>query len=164
MSSKYEYLKKYINLDNPDREISTSFFPITEEEVIEAEKRLGFRFPEQLRNFYMEIGYGFFESNHDRSVIQKDWPNRLLDPASLVDIKLLGYDSGQITSDVEFAEEDLPFFEIANGNSFFCLKPQSAHPNRVYDADDVVAESLEEFIWKLYYVSPIYYFDLDFYD
>ena len=30
----------------------------TEEEVAQAEKRLGFRFPSQLREFYLDIGYG----------------------------------------------------------------------------------------------------------
>ena len=164
MINQYEYLDKYVDIDYDGSVRQNRFSSLCEKEVLEQEKRLGYKLPSQLREFYFTIGYGNFRNNHDRSIIQKDWANRLLDPTSLADIKLLGYDSGQITSDVEFAEEDLPFFEIADGNYFFCLKPQSTHPNRVYDADDVVAESFEEFIWKLYYVSPIYYFDLDFYD
>ena len=163
MNSKYEYLKKYMgDPKHPKVAGFNEFFPIAGARIIDAEKRLGYKFPDQLRQFYLEIGVGFFYHNHNRSIVQKSWSNRLLGPEYIADIKLLGYDSGWVTSDVEFADEELPFFEVCDGNDFLHLKPHSNHPNRVYDiTDEPIADSFEEFIWKLYYVSPIYYFDED---
>jgi hypothetical protein len=152
----FDYLKKYMN---DEREKRNGFYDVKLEEVERSEKRLGFSFPPQLKTFYEEIGYGFFRNNHDLSVTDNTFANRLLDPESAADIKLLGYESGQILPSVKFAEDEIPIFEIADGANFFVMKPESNTPNAVYHFMDggLIEESLERFIWRLYYESPLYY-------
>lgn len=154
--NKYDYLKS--DRDDVKASIRNIFGYVTEEEIQKAERRLGFKFPDELRAFYLEVGDGYFGHNHDFSATQEVYANRLLDPGSVADIKLLGYDSGQITPEAEFFPEDLPFFEIADGNDFFVLKPQSYTPNKVYDMFGTpIEDSFEKFIWRLYYESPTFY-------
>lgn len=141
-----------------DRVKFNKFVPISDDLINKAEGRLGYSFPDELRQFYQEIGAGVFKHTHDFSVIQKDHANRLLDPGSVADIKLLGYDSGQIVPDVEFKEGDLPFFEVGDGDFFLVMRPKSESPNLVYDTiGNLIEESFEKFIWRLYYESPIFY-------
>jgi len=152
----FDYLKKYINNNELMR---NRFHQLTLDEIEDVEKRLGYRFPLQLRSFYQEVGFGTFQNNHDLSVTDNTFANRLLDPESAADIKLLGYESGQILPSVKFAEDELPIFEVADGANFFVMKPQSDKPNAVYEFEggDLIEESLERFIWRLYYESPLYY-------
>ncbi|NCQ66284.1 MAG: hypothetical protein GW748_00860, partial [Alphaproteobacteria bacterium] len=99
------------------------------------------------------------QNNSDLSVTDNTFANRLLDPESAADIKLLGYDSGQILPSVKFAEDELPIFEVDGGEMFFVMKPQSDNPNAVYRdmGQGVLEDSFEKFIWRLYYESPLYY-------
>ncbi|MFE4090262.1 SMI1/KNR4 family protein [Priestia sp. YIM B13484] len=39
------------------------FLPLKEKEIEAAEQRLGAKFPAELRQFYLEIGYGFANRN-----------------------------------------------------------------------------------------------------
>ncbi|HBN22460.1 MAG TPA: hypothetical protein DD412_04410 [Holosporales bacterium] len=152
----FDYLKPYIgNMEST----GNRFHQLSLKEIENVEKRLGYKLPPQLRFFYDNVGYGFFRNNHDLSVTDNTFANRLLDPESAADIKLLGYDSGQILPSVKFAEDELPIFEIADGGNFFVMKPQSDNPNAVYEFEggELVEESLERFIWRLYYESPLYY-------
>ncbi len=126
----------------------------------EAEKRLGYPFPSQLRTFYEEIGDGSFQNNHDCSIVDDGcYANCILHPKEIADIKLLGYDSGQILPSVKFAEDELPIFEVDGGEMFFVMKPQSDKPNAVYRdmGQGILEETFERFIWRLYYESPLYY-------
>lgn len=55
---------------------------------------------------------------------------------------------------------DLPFLEVADSNYFLMMKPQSPHPNTVYDREgNLVEKEFRDFIWKLYHKSPGYYSD-----
>lgn len=38
-----------------------SFYPVTENEIKEVEKELNLKFPKELVNFYIEVGYGFIK-------------------------------------------------------------------------------------------------------
>ncbi len=152
---KFEYLEPYIDIDDAS---SNRFISLTLMDVEEEENRLGFKFPDQLRKFYLEIGYGFFSHTHDRKIVQDCYANRLMDPTSVADIYLLGYESGQILPSVKFKPGYLPFFEIADGASFLFLKPQSENPNTVYGSlERIIEPSFEKFIWRLYYENPTYY-------
>ena len=152
----FDYLKKYI--DNVEG-MRNRFHPLSLQEIEMVENRLGYKFPFQLRTFYKEIGFGTFQHNHDLSVTDNTFANRLLDPESAADIKLLGYDSGQILPSVTFAEDELPIFEVADGDMFFVMKPKSDKPNAVYRdmGQGILEDSFEKFIWRLYYESPLYY-------
>ena len=54
----------------------------------------------------------------------------------------------------------LPVFYIGNGCGYLTLKPHSETPNAVWEdfGENIVEESFEKFIWRLYYESPSYYY------
>jgi hypothetical protein len=148
-----------IYIDNPEM-CSNSFYPLELQDIENAEDRLGYKFPSQLRDFYLEIGYGFFDHTADKKIRQEVYANRLMDPCSVADIKLLGYDSGQIISEVEFESNDLPIFEIADGANFLLMRPQSNNPNAVYGMlGELIESEFEKFIWRLYYENPTFYME-----
>jgi hypothetical protein len=153
--NKYDYLEQYINDQHID---NNCFYPLSLKDIETEENRLGFKFSYQLREFYLEIGYGFFIHTHDKKETQTVHANRLMDPTSVADIFLLGYESGQILPSVKFKPGYLPFFEVGDGANFLFLKPQSANPNTVYGSlGEVIEPEFEKFIWRLYYESPTYY-------
>jgi hypothetical protein len=135
------------------------FGVVSEDEIKLAEKCLGYIFPSELRQFFLEVGEGSLRHNKDFSAIQEYYANRILHPKESADIKLLGYDSGLIVPSVKFAEDELPIFEVDGGEMFFVMKPQSDKPNAVYRdmGQGVLEDSFEKFIWRLYYENPLYY-------
>ena len=152
----FDYLKPYIG----NMELTGNrFFPVSEQDIEDAERRLGYKFPPQLRTFYDELGDGSFQHNHDFSVTDNSFSSCILHPKEIADIKFLGRDSLLILPSVEFAEDELPIFEVADGDTFLFMKPQSDKPNAVYSdiGGKLVEESFERFIWRLYYESPLYY-------
>lgn len=86
------------------------FYELKENDLIKAEDRLGFRFPKELREFYLEIGYGFIRGN--KSAI-----NRFLDPATITDITLREdiYEFDPDLDDIYEDEDRLVFYEVNEG-------------------------------------------------
>ena len=157
----FEYLKKYINKKNTHP--SNSFYPIEKSEVEEQEKRLGIQFPDQLKIFWDEIGCGFLKCPEKVPDGYKFGDvNRIGSPSDVVDMVLLGQDSGLILHDTweQFKPGDLPFFEIGDAESFMVMKLNSDNPNAVWFMGyEKVEDSLEDFIHNLYYKGPSYYAD-----
>jgi hypothetical protein len=136
------------------------FYPIYENEIHESEKRLGFKFPSELRSFFLEIGCGFLIKSHT-DILSEYHNNSLLDPMSIADILLEGVDSGQLHPETEFLEGEMPFFEIGEMRDFFTMYPLGDKPNAVYDNlnGKIIEESFSKFIWRLYYESPTFYLE-----
>ena len=63
----YEYLKKYDSsyYQGVIPHSANVFYKITEDEILDAEELLGYRFPDQLREFYREIGRGDLTAPHN---------------------------------------------------------------------------------------------------
>jgi hypothetical protein len=160
--SNYDYLKKYI-IPRWTSQDGNTFSQVNIVEILDAEKRLNTQFPEELKQFWIEIGTGFFEATSPEiGMHQNEYPNRLLPPDEIALILTEGAESGLITEEVlEYIdEEELPFFEICDHSSFLYIRPNSDKPNAVYGlGGDIVEDSIETFIWKLYHVSPTYYLD-----
>ena len=156
---KYDYLKKYVNIAD-SKANENSFYTVQPEEILEAEEKLTFNFPKSLKEFWLEIGYGFFRASIPEKNIQHAvWSNRLVHPLDIASIMLEGEDSGLITSEgIEMLQEGhMPFFEVGDSTSYLVMRPESDTPNAVYWYDTLIEDSLETFIWKLYHESPIYY-------
>jgi hypothetical protein len=161
MINNFSYLKKF-KLQEGEKSVlnRNNFYPVSETEINEAENRLGFQFPSELRFFFLKIGCGFLKSDHN-GLRQNTYTNRIIDPESIADILLEGVDSGQLHPDAFFLEGEMPFFEVSNMAHFLLMKPLSKKPNCIYDIDGtVVEESFSKFIWRLYYESPTFYLDV----
>lgn len=166
MSSKYNYLQKYI--ENKQSKGSYNYFQaISTKEIIAEEQRLGFSFPTALKEFWLEIGCGFLQStpnNVGKATI--DHNNRIMDPTSIADIILLKEESGLILpwmleyyEEGYLTDEDIPFFEIQTSDFLF-MKLKSSKPSAVYNIiGEIIEEEFERFIWRLYHESPTYYLE-----
>jgi antitoxin YxxD len=155
----FSFLKTYIL---PSEQIQAPpeqkhvFYPLNEREVEAAEKRLNRTFPKELREFYLQIGYGFMCIN------QSTFINRIMDPHSIADL-ILGEDIWEDYYLVEEIAEDphlFPFFELGDDCLIFLDLSQETrdgiHP--VDYTGIIIAESIEDFLRKLdaeenYYLS-----------
>ncbi|MBP9878448.1 MAG: SMI1/KNR4 family protein [Alphaproteobacteria bacterium] len=158
-TEKYPYLKKYID-SNVD-EFDNYFEKVTLQEIIDAETALNLKFPSELKEFYLEIGCGFIVRPHNPP---KDYrffgTNRINAPNLIVQMFEEGPESGLVSQDFldDMEPGDLPFFEISDSSSFMVMKTQSDNPNAVwYMGYKKIEDSLEQFIWNLYYKDPDYY-------
>tara|TARA_B100001248_G_scaffold220745_1_gene176559 strand:+ start:985 stop:1461 length:477 start_codon:yes stop_codon:yes gene_type:complete len=154
MSKKYFYLEEFEENKTPD---SRNWFKsVREEDVEKYEKMLAFLFPEQLKEFYCDIGYGCFRGADEPSRLS-DPDNLILDPKMIADILLEKEDAISLP-DISFLEGDMPFFEVGDGSNFLIMRPNSENPNAVYDMwGDFVEKDFETFIYKLYHEAPDYY-------
>ncbi|MDL5024322.1 MULTISPECIES: SMI1/KNR4 family protein [Bacillus amyloliquefaciens group] len=64
---KYDFIKTYKE---------NTFYPVSENEILEVENKLGSRLPYDLRQFLLEVGYGFLKKSEYNI-------NRILGPASI---------------------------------------------------------------------------------
>jgi hypothetical protein len=163
--SKYEYLKKY---QAPhDHIIETwhenSFIPVNLESIKKVEDNINIKFSEDLKEFWIEVGGGNLTTPIEPEIgYDCFYSNNLLFPGEIASILTKCSESGLITPEgMEFLKEgDIPFFEIADHVSYLVMRPNSDHPNAVYTTrGQIIEDSLETFIWKLYHVSPTYYLD-----
>lgn len=52
---KYDFVKTYKE---------NTFYPVSENEILEVENKLGLRLPYDLRQFLLEVGYGFLKNQN----------------------------------------------------------------------------------------------------
>lgn len=126
--------------NNPEN----SFYPLNLKDIEQVEKELGLTFPNELRQFYLEIGYGFFKGSEYQI-------NRLMDPGSVRDFRLRA-DDYEFYPDIEIfdeVEEDkLVFFE-GDESTTILIGLGEGESNPIYLFDTLIANSLKEFLEKI---------------
>ena len=145
-----------------------SFYPLDPGELEEAESLLGQRFPDQLREFYQQIGYGNLTTPYNPPEGYSFCnTNEILSPSVVAhlgrgELEWEGQEYWMSEATFELLQPgDLPFFEVADSNYFMVLKPHLDNPNAVYtDTNIKIENSLERFIWRLYYESPWFFDDI----
>ncbi|MBE7127455.1 SMI1/KNR4 family protein [Bacillus mycoides] len=120
------------------------FLKLQENEFIVAEERLGFAFPNELRNFYLEVGYGFIKGNNVDAI------NRIMDPDTIADITLREgiYEFDPDLEGIYEEEDKLVFYEVNEG-VYLTLDLNTPQQTPVYFFETQIADSLEEFIRKI---------------
>ncbi|MBJ7570797.1 hypothetical protein BJH90_10385 [Bacillus halotolerans] len=142
---KYDFVKNYKE---------NIFYPVNENEIIEVENKLGLRLPYDLRQFLLEVGYGFLKKSEYNI-------NRILGPASIRDARLKVNDF-EFYPDIEVyeeLEEDKVIFFEANESALLLIELGNEQNNSIYYDDIKVADSLEEFLKELM-KNDKYYMDL----
>ncbi len=101
------------------------FWPIPEADVLAAEAELGFRFPPQIRQVYLELGVG--RICRDNAGRETDvYLNRVLPPEEAA------YAYLEFPEDEEFlVEGELPVLDLGSG-TYFVSYPASDRPDAVY--------------------------------
>ncbi|MBC1230715.1 hypothetical protein HB816_09685 [Listeria booriae] len=125
--------------NNPEN----SFYPLNLKDIEQVENELDLTFPNELRQFYLEIGYGFFKGSEYQI-------NRLMDPESVRDFRLRVNDF-EFFPDIEIYDEHeegkLIFFE-ASETALMSIGTEKTD-SRIYYYDIPIADSLEEFLIKM---------------
>lgn len=163
----FEYLKKYIGKSKCAKIcVYNEFLTVSDEAIIKAEQKTGYSFPKQLKAFYREIGYGALQAPH---ILPDGYTfcnvNMVHHPSHVAILTSQeGIDEGYIAEMThQFLQPgDLPFFEIGDSTRFLIMKTHSDNPNAVWGdfGDTKIEDSLERFIWRLYYENPSYYDDI----
>lgn len=133
--------------------LRSSFYSLGLEEIEQVEKELNLTFPVELKQFYLEIGYGFIKGSRQNI-------NRLMDPLSVRDFRLKQNDF-EFYPDIEVyddLEDELIFFE-ANETAMLSIKLTDSELSPIYYDEFKIAESLTEFLQKIA-VNDMYYMDL----
>lgn len=121
-----------------------SFYPVTESEIKEVEKKLNLKFPRELVNFYIEVGYGFIKGSEFNI-------NRIMDPYSVRDFRLRINDF-EFYPDIEiydeFENKKLIFFE-GSESALMSIDLNDKNSSPIYYYDIQIATSLEEFLRKI---------------
>ena len=131
-----------------------SFYPTKESEIQNVEKELDIIFPLELRNFYLNIGYGFLK-NSEYNI------NRIMDPESVRDFRLRKndfefYPDIEVYNDVE--DGKVIFYEV-NESTLISIELCDKEKNKIYLYDIKIADSLEEFLDKML-KNDSYYLDI----
>ena len=128
------------------------FYPLTRDKIKKSESKLGIMFPKLLRDFYLEIGYGFIESKVGNI-------NRIMEPESVLDFRLRQNDF-EFYPDIEiydeFEEDKMIFFE-ANESALISIGFGSDNSGKIYYYDVEIAKNLSEFLEKLSENDTFYY-------
>ena len=131
------------------------FFPVSEKEIEEVETTLGLKLPCDLREFLIEVGYGFLRKSEYNI-------NRIMGPASIRDARLKVNDF-EFFPDIELYEEleedKLIFFE-ANESALLLIELGDEKHNSIYYDETKIADSFEEFLRKIM-DDDKYYIDID---
>ncbi|MGN7178580.1 hypothetical protein BK139_19630 [Paenibacillus sp. FSL R5-0490] len=120
------------------------FYRVTENEIKEVEKELDLKFPKELVNFYIEVGYGFIKGSEINI-------NRIMDPYSVRDFRLRVNDF-EFYPDIEIYDEfennKLIFFE-GSESALMSIELNEKNRSPVYYYDIQIETSLEEFLRKI---------------
>lgn len=121
-----------------------SFYPVTENDIKEVEKELDLKFPKELVDFYIEVGYGFIKGSEFTI-------NRIMDPYSVRDFRLRVNDF-EFYPDIEIYDEfennKLIFFEGSESASM-SIELNEKNSSPVYYYNIQIATSLKEFLRKI---------------
>ena len=147
-----------------------SFYPLDPGELEEAESLLGQRFPDQLREFYQQIGCGNLTTPYNPPEgysfcnINEILPPSVVAHLGRGELEWEGQHYWMSEATFELLQPgDLPFFEIGDSTRFLLMKLNSDNPNAVWHQgrrNFKVEDSLERFVYRLYYEDPGYYDDM----
>ncbi|MCA1201996.1 MULTISPECIES: SMI1/KNR4 family protein [Bacillaceae] len=130
------------------------FIRLQENELLDAEERLGFELPNELRDFYLEVGYGFIKGRDGNTI------NRIMDPDTIADITLREgiYEFDPDLEGIYEEDDKLVFYEVNEG-VYLTLDLNTPQQTPVYFLETQIAGSLGEFIRKVN-EDPEYFMDM----
>ena len=134
----YEYLKKYINVDSNGKH---RFFKVEEGDIEQAEKRMGFEFPNCIKEFYREIGYGFIGKD-------PNFYNRIMHPNDIADF-VCDDEVYEYVDKSLYDDDELVFMHI-DSEDFVTIKCSGESEGKIMLFGKKIANSFEELIEGMY--------------
>lgn len=132
--SKDEFLNSTINYYPKNL-----FIKVTSNEIDDLEKITPI--PQQLKQFWLEVGEGFINSSNDGQIIS-DCNNQILSPLDIKNILLGNSDERPF---FELENNTIPFFEVTP-SSFICMKNTNDNIGIYWMFGNKIANSLQDFI------------------
>lgn len=127
------------------------FFPV-KDNLDAIQEELGIIIPKELKEFYLEVGYGFLASTEYRF-------NRIMDPESLRDFRLRDgdfKDNNELDIYESQEKDKIIFFELSE-DYFLSIGFTGKNKGKIFDGEIEIADSLEEFLIK--YQKNEHYFE-----
>lgn len=122
---------------------NNTFYPVESEAIHKAESNMGVIIPEVLKQFYLNVGYGFIET-HNNNI------NRIMGPGSVEEF-YLGIGQFENSEEVEFlksyTKDKLVFFEV-HESLFLSIGITKMNKGKIYYDDELIANDLNEFFDK----------------
>ena len=123
------------------------FYPVTEEELSQAEALLSMRFPEELRKFYLEVGCGTL-GNDD-----PDFRNEIMHPVEAAKLKLgLDFYANMYQEDLDYytAPDVFPFFDLGGEADYLVIQLTGEHVGAIIYCGRPIAASFNEFVQRMH--------------
>lgn len=132
---------------NVEKRDNLIFYEVTEEEIIDAEKRMGFKFPKSLEIFYREVGYGFINAS-------PNFINRIMEPSDIADFICSSEEYAYIDKSI-YDEDELVFMHISS-EDFVTMDYKNYKEGVIKYFGEIIANSFAEFLEKML-EDPNYY-------
>lgn len=139
----FEYLAEYIEEEEfADSGKKHTFYRVNKKDIHDAEEKIKMKFPEELQNFYEEIGYGYF---YDKSECFIDV---LMKPMDIADYRC-GEGMYVYSEDREFLGDDaLVFFEV-DSNCHIHIKISGLDKGKIFFGKTEIASDFYEFVKRI---------------
>lgn len=138
----FERIKKRMLNDKDVR-----LYDVTSEEIKNAEERMGFLFPESLKAFYCEVGYGFIKTS-------PNFINRIMSPSDIADFICESEEYEYVDKSI-YNEDELVFMHIAD-EDFLTIEYKDNMEGAIKYFGEKIANSFIEFLEKMI-EAPNYY-------
>ena len=122
------------------KETDLVVYSVKEEDILNAEERMGFQFPDPLRKFYQEVGYGFIKAT-------PNFHNRIMPPSDVADF-VCGSEEYQYVDKSIYDENELVFMQIAY-EDFLTIDYKNHKEGQIKYFGDVIADTLVNFLNKI---------------
>lgn len=122
------------------------FYPVSSEELSDAEAMLSQPFPDELKRFYREVGYGYLGND------TPDFTNQLMPPLEIAKLKLgLDFYGNMYKEDLEYytSSSVFPFFDLGGEADYLVLQMEGDCAGAVLYCGRQVAASFQEFVEKM---------------
>lgn len=145
----YRSLKEYVVPEGtivPCGQRKHCFYTVGGEELSEAEALLAQPFPAELRQFYLEVGYGYL-GNDD-----PNFRNQLMHPLEVAKLKLgLDFYGNMYQEDFEYYTSDcvFPFFDLGGEADYLVIQLDGDCAGNIFYCGRAIASSFQDFVEKM---------------
>lgn len=147
----YEYLVDFkVSKEFEDNGKKHVFYPVTEEDILLAEERMGRKIPDAMKAFYVEIGYGYFEDTSECYI------DLLMSPKQIADYVCAEGDYIYAEEREFFKDNEMVFFEV-DSNCHIVIKCEGEERGKIYMGNRKIAEDFSEFVNHIFEKSNWYF-------
>ena len=122
------------------------FYAIDEMEISKAENMLSLQFPNELKEFYLQIGYGYLGYDNP------NFRNQIMHPLEIAKLELgLDFYGNMYEEDLKYytSESVFPFFDLGGEADYLVIQMGGEFDGSVLYLDAPIASSFNDFVAKM---------------